>query len=680
MRRSRSRSPRRRDDRRDDRRDHDRRDDRRDRDRDRDRRDRDRRSRERDRSREGDRPAEAAAPAEEGVDGKKARKKRQWDVDGAGKTVAPRDPALAAAAAAMQAQQLQMQQLQQQAMMNAVQQQQAAITRRARRLHVGNLPPGLAPDSLKELFDTTMRAAKLTVDDDPKGCVNGVHMAGDNRFCFLEFRSAFECSAATALDGMQLLGKPLRVARPNDYMPAPADLERTLIPKDVSDAVTSSNVPSNPNQSGGMMAGAMGGMGGMGGMGAMGAAMAASNPLAMAALAQPGLMGGGNPALTGLNSQLAQLQQQSKSMQMAAAVQSNPAALATMITSGGALAALSSLTAGPAAGGQLQHSNAMSLTRRARRLHVGNLPLGVGLTADMLKQFFNAAIVSANLHDLAKEGEPVLDCLLSGEGKFGFVEFRTIAEAISCTALNNIELGGKQLRIERPRDYQPMPEAMHEELKKLGILGNTSVAPDGKDLLSGDAPAAIAGPTPMLALGMSAPAPAPPSTPTVGGLVSIAPAAPAAPTGLPPLDTSAATVVLALQNMVTAEDQSKEDEMSDILEDTKSECEKHGAVRSQMGPIHRPRPEPATRGPAAASPFQRGPPCATDHATPTLRVRSMSSPFTPPLPSRPPSLQPKLTMLANAEWALRSRPTSHAPPRRRGTFTPRPAQPAAGLA
>ena len=105
---------------------------------------------------------------------------------------------------------------------------------------------------------------------------------------------------------MQLLGKPLRVARPNDYMPAPADLERTLIPKEVSDTVTSSNVPSNPNQSGGMM-GAMGAMGGMG-------AMAASNPLAMmAAHAQPGLMAG-NQALTGLNSQLAQLQQQSKLM------------------------------------------------------------------------------------------------------------------------------------------------------------------------------------------------------------------------------------------------------------------------------------------------------------------------------------------------------------------------------
>ena len=90
----------------------------------------------------------------------------------------------------------------------------------------------------------------------------------------------------------------------------------------------------------------------------------------------------------------------------------------------------------------------MSLTRRARRLHVGNLPLGVGLTAEMLRQFFNAALVSANLHDGSKEGEPVYDAVLGPESKFGFVEFRTIAEATSCLALNSIELGGKQRRIE----------------------------------------------------------------------------------------------------------------------------------------------------------------------------------------------------------------------------------------
>ena len=55
--------------------------------------------------------------------------------------------------------------------------------------------------------------------------------------------------------------------------------------------------------------------------------------------------------------------------------------------------------------------------------------------------------------------------LAGSEGKFGFIEFRTIAEATSCMALNNIELGGKQLRVERPRDYAPMPDAMLEEVR-----------------------------------------------------------------------------------------------------------------------------------------------------------------------------------------------------------------------
>ena len=47
--------------------------------------------------------------------------------------------------------------MQQQAMMTALLQQQAAVTRRARRLHVGNLPPGLTGEALKELFNTTMQ-------------------------------------------------------------------------------------------------------------------------------------------------------------------------------------------------------------------------------------------------------------------------------------------------------------------------------------------------------------------------------------------------------------------------------------------------------------------------------------------------------------------------------------------
>jgi len=198
----------------------------------------------------------------------------------------------------------------------------------------------------------------------------------------------------------------------------------------------------------------------------------------------------------------------------------------------------------------------MGLSRRARRLHIGNLPQGVGLTGEMLKSFFNAALVSANLHDTSKEGDPAIDAMLGTEGKFGFVEFRTIAEATSCLALNNIELGGKQLRVERPRDYAPMPEAMTEELKKAGVLGNTTVAPDGKDLLS--APSATA-PQPLLSL-------------------------PPPPAPLPPLQTANATPVVSLSNMLTREDAANPEEMADILEDTKAECAKHGQILAVLSP------------------------------------------------------------------------------------------------
>ena len=170
---------------------------------------------------------------------------------------------------------------------------------------------------------------------------------------------------------MQLLGKPLRVARPNDYTPAPAELVKVLIPASVSATVTSSSVP---GQATGMIA-------------MLGGASALTTPTLNTALATgqvglPGMPGGGmGGALGGLSG-----------------------------ISGASLAALTTT-------GNTQQ-NQMALSRRARRLHVGNLPIGVGLTTDMLKQFFNAALVSANLHDTSKDtSEPVIDAMLGTESK-----------------------------------------------------------------------------------------------------------------------------------------------------------------------------------------------------------------------------------------------------------------------
>ena len=225
-----------------DRRDYDRRDyDRRDR-RDYDRRDYDRRDR-RDRSRERDRRDRSR---ERDDDRRKARK-RNWDVGADGQTVAPGGFSDAPPGAMMMQQQM-MQQMQAQ-QMNTVLQQQAAVTRRARRLHIGNLPPGLNPAALRELFNDTMKAAKLTLDEEP--CVNDVSMnpGPDTKFAFLEFRSAAETNNAMNLDGMQLLGKNIKVSRPNDFMPAPPELLSQIIPAQISATVTSNN-PINVPMSG----------------------------------------------------------------------------------------------------------------------------------------------------------------------------------------------------------------------------------------------------------------------------------------------------------------------------------------------------------------------------------------------------------------------------------------------
>ena len=328
-----------------------------------------------------------------------------WDVDASGNSTlggggsgfsdAPGGGASAAAstyAAGMQ----QMQMMQQQAMQTAVLQQHAAMTRRARRLHVGNLPQGLSIEALKELFNTTMSAAKLTLDESP--CVNDVHMAPDARFCFVEFRSAHEASNALVLDGMQasqhhhtgdrsapppplpshrrssanpqLLDRNLRVARPNDFTPAPPELHQTIIPQAVSATVTSSTMPQ-----------ACAGMGLM------------TNPAAM------------KPAVPAAGGSLAGL---------------SGASLASMATLHGGAGLLNAAGQNQFAGqlgGALGGQNALAASRRARRLHIGNLPQGVGLDAQMLKQFFNAALVSASLHDTSKEGDPVLDTMIAGEGR-----------------------------------------------------------------------------------------------------------------------------------------------------------------------------------------------------------------------------------------------------------------------
>ena len=127
-----------------------------------------------------------------------------------------------------------------------------------------------------------------------------------------------------------------------------------------------------------------------------------------------------------------------------------------------------------------------------------------------------------------------------------------------------------------------MPDSMLDELRAAGVLGNTSISPDGKDLLAAAAPPSAASSGGLLQLGLAAP-----------------PAAPAAaPAGPPPVDPSTATPVLVLDAMVSKEDLASAEEMGEILEDARSECSKHGAVSHPLPPQYTP---PPSAGPSAPS-------------------------------------------------------------------------------
>ena len=85
-----------------------------------------------------------------------------------------------------------------------------------RELYIGNLPEGIQPPQVKEFFNSAMLAMNSAGGyGDP---VRSVRFESSQRFCFVEFRSADDASAATALDGISLYGNPLKVGRPRAYM------------------------------------------------------------------------------------------------------------------------------------------------------------------------------------------------------------------------------------------------------------------------------------------------------------------------------------------------------------------------------------------------------------------------------------------------------------------------------
>lgn len=216
---------------------------------------------------------------------------------------------------------------------------------------------------------------------------------------------------------------------------------------------------------------------------------------------------------------------------------------------------------------QMQAANPQA-TRQARRLYIGNMPTGLGLTEAMLQEFFNTTVISMGV----LTPQPVMSVWISAEGNFCFVEFRAIKDATACLALlQGLTLGGRALKIGRPSDYKPPPP--HLENFIVGLPSDSYKPPAP----SGSGPVGLLGlnlPTPTLnfasapgqqnhALGLTMPV----FTPTAPSL-----------TFENPLGSEPPTEVLVLVNMVTEEELKVDEDFEDIVVDVREECEKYGEL------------------------------------------------------------------------------------------------------
>ncbi|KAI1707538.1 RNA recognition motif domain-containing protein [Ditylenchus destructor] len=259
-----------------------------------------------------------------------------------------------------------------------------------------------------------------------------------------------------------------------------------------------------------------------------------------------------------------------------------------------------------------------SVTCQSRRLYVGNIPFGCN--EDAMLDFFNQQM---HLCGLAQApGNPVLACQINLDKNFAFIEFRSIDETTAGMAFDGINFMGQQLKIRRPRDYQPIT-TNYEALGRMpvsnivvdspfklyiGGLPNYLTADQVKELLSsfGQLKAfnlvtdpntgmskgyafaeyldtsltdqAIAGLNGMqlgdnkLLVQLSCVGKTGGSVPTF------------TQTQIAGIDLSKGagppTEVLCLMNMITEEDLKEDEEYEDILEDIREECAKYGNVRS----------------------------------------------------------------------------------------------------
>ncbi|KAK9852567.1 hypothetical protein WJX84_003127 [Apatococcus fuscideae] len=289
----------------------------------------------------------------------------------------------------------------------------------------------------------------------------------------------------------------------------------------------------------------------------------------------------------------------------------------------------------------------LQLTRPARRVYVGALPLGTS-EVELIQVFTHVMGASGGINHALGAGPVVTSCYMNMEKRFAFVEFRSIEEATNALALDGVSFRGEQLKVRRPADYNPTAPGLLSQPSNQPILASAisaatqPTATGHASLMPPSAFSQAPSPAPMPPMGPGTPAtagglPLQSTAQPTTGLGGVAPNLPqqnglgathsagagqlpggtgpndvsmssrqvptsetnpsAAAAGEGPAVTRTLSNVLRLANMVTRHELADEEEYDDIVDDIREEIEdKYGTLRSVIVP------KPAPGGPTEDPP------------------------------------------------------------------------------
>lgn len=110
----------------------------------------------------------------------------------------------------------------------------------------------------------------------------------------------------------------------------------------------------------------------------------------------------------------------------------------------------------------------VTLARQAKRLYVGQIPFGI--QEQPLIDFFNATMEQLRLADTT----PVTAVQINHDKNYAFVEFLTPEQATMAMAFDGIMFQGQQLKIRRPKDYQPPVNGEYPDVPIAALPGLVS--------------------------------------------------------------------------------------------------------------------------------------------------------------------------------------------------------------